>query len=99
VRSRPPSDRLGRLVCGRELRPVDGSLLQVIAHDLFLLDDRIPRHAFQPIRDALVQLGASDLGDRVVGRVSDQQMPEPERLLARERRVLWVDQFLANERH
>ena len=82
--SRPPADRVGTLVRWGELHPVRVGLLQVVTDDLFLLDDRFPSNPLQPFRDALVQLGASGLRDRVVRRVADQQMAETERILARQ---------------
>ena len=82
-----------------ELGSIPAGLLQVVADDFLLPDDRFPSHLLQPVRGALVQLSASDLRGRVVRRVADQQVAEAERILARQRRSLGVDQLLANERH
>ena len=52
----------------------------------------------QPRREALVELGARRLRQRVVGGVADQQMAEAEAVLARELRPVRSDQLLADER-
>ena len=52
----------------------------------------------EPGGEALVQVGAGRLGERVVGRVADQQVAEAEAVLARDLRPVRPDQLLADER-
>ena len=56
--------------------------VQVVGDDLFLLLDPIARHVDDPRRVSLVQGGADRLRRGLVRRVTDQQVPEPERVLA-----------------
>src|SRR5512146_135102 len=44
-----------------------------------------------------MELGSRRLGHRVVGGIPDQQVPEAERLIARERRRSRVDQLFPHE--
>ena len=74
-------------------------LLEVVPHDLLELAQPIPGRALEPVREALVQVGAGDLRQRPVRGVADQRMPEPVRLLAREVRKIGPDHITANERH
>ena len=53
---------------------------------------------FEPVGEALVQLGAGRLRQRVVGGVADQQVAEAERVVARELRRVGPDELLADER-
>ena len=71
-----------------ELGAVAGGLLEVVAEDLVELDE-IRARALEPGREALVQLGRARLraGDVVRG-VADQQVPEPERVVAGQGRRL-----------
>ena len=52
----------------------------------------------EPVGEALVQLGAGRLRERVVGGVADQQVTEAERVLAGQLRLVGPDQLLAHER-
>ena len=84
------------VVAAAELLPVAGRLLEVVAGDLVLLDER--GVLVQPERELLVEVGARRLRQPVVGGVADQQVPEPERLVVRQRRPARPDQLLAYER-
>ena len=59
----------------------------MVRDDLLLSAHGFPGHALEPVREPLVQLGAPRLRDRLVRRVADQQVPEAEGVLARERRA------------
>ena len=54
--------------------------------------------SLEPVGEALVQLGARRLRQRVVGGVADQQVAEAERVVAGELRAVGADQLLAHER-
>ena len=71
------------VVAAAELLPVAGRLLEVVAGDLVLLDER--GVLVQPERELLVEVGARRLRQPVVSGVADQQVPEPERLVVRQR--------------
>jgi hypothetical protein len=75
--------------------PVAGRLLEVVAGDLVLLDER--GVLVQPERELLVG-SARRLRQPVVSGVADQQVPEPERLVVRQRALARPDQLLAYER-
>jgi hypothetical protein len=72
-------------------------LLEVIAEDLLVLARHLSCGRLDPVREPLVQLGPQPLGDAVVGRVTDQDVGEPERILLRELRGLRPDQLLPDE--
>ena len=68
-----------------ELGAVAAGLLEVVAEDLVQLDE-LGAVLLEPGGEALVQLGADRLRQRVVGGVADQQVAEAEAVLARELR-------------
>ena len=55
-------------------------------------------HSVEPLGEPLVEVCALFLRHRLVRGVTDQQMPEPERVLADELRPVGTDQFLARQR-
>ena len=59
-------------------------LFEVVSDNLLLLGHGVPGHTLKPVGEALVQLGALCLGDRVVRRIADQQVPEAKGVLARQ---------------
>ena len=69
----------------------------MVADYLVALDEVLPA-LVQPEGEELVQLGAQRFRERVVGGVSDQQVPEAERVLAEEGRAVGADELLADER-
>ena len=79
-----------------ELDAVAVSLLEVVADDLVALDE-LRAVVLEPAGEALVQVGARRLRERVVGRVADQQVAEAEAVLGRHERPLGPDQLLAYE--
>src|SRR5690349_24280439 len=85
------------LVFRSELDPVSVRLLKVVANDLVRSVAAEPR--FQPVREALVQLGPEPLRQRVVCGVADQDVAEAETVIAGKHRLLRADQPLAHERH
>jgi hypothetical protein len=71
-----------------ELGTVPVRLLEVVATDLVELGERL----LDPLRETLVQVGPLLFGNRFVGRVAQEQVLEPERLLAR-----WTNEVLPDE--
>ena len=94
-----PPRRGGQLVVvgHPELGAVAAGLLEVVAEDLVQLDELGPV-LLQPGCEALVEVGAGRLRQRVVGGVADQQVAEAEAVLAGELRPVRPDQLLADER-
>ena len=82
-------------IAGVELRAVAVGLLEVVADDLVALDELVRR---EPVGEALVELGPGCLRERLVGGIADQQVPEAERVVAREGRLVGPDELLAHER-
>jgi len=85
----------------RRVRPpklclVAGCLLEVVAEELLHLDE-VLRSLPEPGREALVQPRAGGLRERVVGGISEQQVPEAKAVLTGELRFLGADEFHANE--
>lgn len=79
-----------------ELAPVAACLLEVVAQHLVELHQFLPLH-LEPLGEADVELGPRRLRECVVGGVADQQMSEPERVIARQHRRHRMDQLLAYE--
>jgi hypothetical protein len=73
-------------------------LLEVVAEDLLVLPGSVRRPRFDPVGQALVELGAEGLGHSLVGDVADHDMGEPERLLVDRIRSGRTDKLLACER-
>ena len=69
----------------------------MVAEELVQLDE-LGAVLLQPGCEALVELGAGRLRQRLVGGVADQQVAEAEAVLARELRPVRPDQLLAHER-
>ena len=78
-----------------ELAMVERRLLEVIAEDLVELDEAAS--PLEPAGKACVQLSACLLRERVVGRVADQEVAEPVRLVIGEILSFGPDQLLAYE--
>ena len=72
---------LRALVDESELGRVSVSLLEVVAEDLVELDE-LSATLREPLREAPVELGPGRLRERLVGGVPDQEMPEPEPVVA-----------------
>ena len=92
--ARPLGDSRGGL---SELGLVAGCLLQVEAEDLVQPDD-VGTFLVEPGGEALVQLGSSRLGQRVVRHFSDHQVAEAEGVFRGNLCPVWPDQTLADER-
>ena len=98
-------ESLGRLPCERSRSIVDGAqldsvavrLLEVVADDLFVFDRALPCGVFEPAAEPFVELGSRFLRDRVVGGVTDEEMPEAVRAIA-QACPLGANQVLANKR-
>src|SRR5581483_1343624 len=79
-----------------ELVVVPGRLLEVVADDLVQLDE-VGSVLAEPEREPLMQVCPQRLRQGVVRGVADQQMPEAERLVARELCTLGSHELLADE--
>src|SRR5262245_61544080 len=78
-----------------ELVAIALRLLEVVADDLVAFEEVLGR---KPVGEALVQLGAGRLRERLVRGVTDQQVAEAEAFVAGERRRRRANELLANER-
>jgi hypothetical protein len=87
-------DSLERRIGAVELQPVSMRLLEVVADDLIALDELVRR---QPVREALVELGARRLGERFIRRIAYQQVTEAKALVLGEGGRRRADELLANE--
>ncbi len=72
-------------------------LFEVVAEKLVELDE-VRSVQFEPLGEALVEVGADRLGKGVVGGVAEEEVAESEPVLAEELRSIGPDQLLANER-
>ena len=89
----PPRRRGQLAVAGSpELGAVAAGLLEVVAEDLVQLDE-LGAVLLEPGREALVEVCAGRLRQRVVGGVADQEVAEAEAVLARELRLVGADQL------
>ena len=70
-------------------------LLEVVPDDLISLDELLRR---EPVGEALVELGPHCLGERLVRRVPDEQVAEPEALVLREGGRRRTDELLPYQR-
>ena len=84
--------RVGRV----ELSEVASGLLEVVADDLVQLQQLAV--CGEPIGEALVQLGANGLGQRLVGGIPDQQMPETVGVVPGDLGAIGPHELLAHER-
>jgi len=66
-------------------------------HVHFVELDQVGAMPGEPVREALVQIRAGLLRQRVVGSVADEEMPEPECMVAGERRRCRVNELFADE--
>ncbi len=80
-----------------ELGAVREGLFEVVAEDLVELDELGPV-LLQPGAQALMEIRAGRLGERLVRRVAEQQVAEAKAVLARDLRSVRPDQLLADER-
>jgi hypothetical protein len=92
-----PPGQPGRRLVGAELGPVAGRLLEVVPDDLLELGLPLAAGPGHPGGHALVQGGPVALGQGGVGGVAQQQVAEPEGVLAAEARPAGLDQLLAGE--
>ncbi|HEY8438465.1 MAG TPA: hypothetical protein VIK65_07605, partial [Candidatus Limnocylindrales bacterium] len=73
--------------------------VQVVGDDLLLLFDPIAGDGDEPGGEALVEVGAESFGRGLVGGVADQQVPEPEGVVAGQQRAVGPDQITPDETH
>ena len=87
----------GRRAPGRrvELGAVPVRLLEVVADDLVALYEVV---AGKPVGEALVQLGAGRLRQRLVGGVANEEVAKAKPFVLGKRRRRGADELLANER-
>ena len=90
-RARPPRRRAGRARRGTGTPARGGSRRSRRARRASA------PNCVEPGGEALVQLGARHLRERLVGGVADQQVPEPVRLVVGDDRRLGPNEVLANE--
>ena len=81
-----------------ELRQVPVGLLEVVAEDLLVLQRAVAVDDVRPADELLVQLGARPLQQRLVGRVADERVVEPPRLLEAPLGRLRPHELLVSER-
>ena len=96
--SRAATELPGSRVVAAELRPVAPCLLDVIAEDLLVRPSVVTHLVLQPVGETLVQVGPHLFGNATVGRVSDQVMAEPERIVTRKLGPVRPDELLAHQR-
>ncbi len=73
------------LVDATELHPVVERPLEVVSEQLLVLARAGAGHVYEPVREALVQLRAQLLRNRIVRRLTDQSVPEAKAVLCRRR--------------
>ena len=98
VRGRPPRQLVCRLAGQPQLDSIAVGLLEVVTEDLVQLD-QVGAVALEPNREALVQLCTCRLREPVVRRVADQEMAEPEGVVAGQLCPIGPDELLPDERH
>src|SRR5581483_9420299 len=92
-------DRPRALVDARQLGAVAVGLLQVVAEQLLdLAGALVCDDVLEPGGEALVQVGAHLLRQRVVRRLADEDVAEAEGVLAGEGGPVRTDELLAHER-
>ena len=87
---------LRALVDPSKLGGVSVSLLEVVAQELVELDE-LSAALREPLREAPVKIRAGRLRERLVRGVPDQEMPEPEPVVAGELSPVGTDQILAGQ--
>lgn len=75
----------------------DRSLLEVVAHNLGVLREPLPRLQLEPGAEALVQVRPQLLRDSVVGGVANEDVTEAERGLVLERRRGHLEKLLLDQ--
>jgi hypothetical protein len=68
----------------------------VVAYDLVELDE-LAADLVEPAGESLVEIGPRLLGERVVRRVADEDVPEPKRVVAGKQRLFRSHELLAHE--
>jgi hypothetical protein len=81
---------------GSELAKVAHGALEVVSDDLVLLQESWNR--FDPVGEALMQLGPDLLRQRLVCGVADQQVPEPVGVVSSDLCVVGTDELLPDQR-
>ena len=80
-RGRSPREGVDSLVRRPELAKRQVRLLGVVPEDLVVLARSFSRSRLEPVREPFVEVGADRFRDRLVGRVADELVREPERVL------------------
>ena len=96
ARRRAPRELVQPRIGAVELGSVAVGALEVVAHDLVLLDKRCVH--IEPDGKGLVELGSRPLGERVVRGVPDQEVAEAVGLLVGVDGLVRADQLLPHER-
>ena len=91
-------ERLGLLAAPPELDQEAVRLLEVVAEDLLELVHALAGRSLEPVREALVELGARLLRQRAVGGVPEQDVAELEGLVVGEARPVGPDHVAPDQR-
>ena len=70
----------------------------MVGEYLVVFNSFVSGGAVEPARKALVKLRSELFGNGVVGRVPDQHVAEPKRIITAEERLVRLDELLASER-
>ena len=97
VRERTFGKRPGGGNAIRELDAIPVRLFEVVADDQPECTQIADCAALEPTRELFVELGALAFGNRPIGRIADQQMPEVVRLVVGHVRAVAPDQVAAAE--
>src|SRR5262249_6211983 len=79
-----------------KLLPVMHGLLEVVAEDFVQFHD-VDLTLFEPVREALVQVSASEFREPVVGGISNQDVAKAEAILAGKLRSIKAEQAMTHE--
>src|SRR5206468_4606196 len=83
-----PARQRGRLgISGPQFAAIADRLFEVVAENLGTAGERVRQDILEPVTEAVVQLGTNRLGDRVVSRLQDEDVPEA--VLCRRSRAGW----------
>jgi len=85
-------------IASSELSVVSVGLLEVVGKDFLVIGRFLARHSLEPEGEAFMEMGSELLRHRFVGRVPDEDVTEAEAIVAREERLIRLDELLAGER-
>src|SRR5439155_17967163 len=88
-----------QLIGQSELAAVPMRLLEVVADDLFVLEEPLARNVLKPGSEAGMQIGPLLLREGAIGGVANQDVAESEGLVTGRAGSVWAHQLLAHQRH